>query len=606
MIWELYYTFAARGLKPGSTGFCTVAATPGLPDAIATKLELLSSYKELYAPRDPQFAHNPVLWSHVRLTLHTRCYDVLSRVAATSPDPSGRSNRLAHHLVLEGMCLPPEGPAWLLSQPGLVQEAWDGRVQSLPARAGLPRGEQPPWGCRRWEALTGDPAWAGVLAEDFLKEPWRPVYLLYPRGTDVLGLLAEALALMPAERRWEVTFSTFYRSGPAAISCAWRGLPLEAPEAADLHRRQGIRILELTPSLGPAPANGLSGTLRKWRGVMTAPGPSPQPVAVADPPAAPEPPALPPPLCRPTTATAHEPDTGVERLDDAVAPPPIPPTRSKALPFLTGSVAGMVLAAVIAALLWRLAPPRVSPPPAVPEEVKSVPKQVEKLKEQLRQQEAQHDRELEDVRDQLAAANRDMHRLNQDLGKVRQAAADKDKELKAAKDSAARSQAEATAARKERDARDQLLRDVLGLKPADPIPGVGGIDSKARAALRERWDETARAQEAYKDSLEKFKKELEQRRRSLEDWKKLTARHNTKDKLALYLKGFPGRLVAFNKESEAWAKACPAMLQKLDTILASTRAASLARLAGEQKADVEEFRAEWQKLEATIREAVPK
>jgi hypothetical protein len=41
-----------------------------------------------------------------------------------------------------------------------------------------------------------------------LQDPGRPVYVLFDPGFDPLPLLAEALALLPADRRWDVTFST--------------------------------------------------------------------------------------------------------------------------------------------------------------------------------------------------------------------------------------------------------------------------------------------------------------------------------------------------------------------------------------------------------------
>ena len=40
---ELHYTSVARGLKPGSRGFGTVAATASLPDSLADRLEGLSA-----------------------------------------------------------------------------------------------------------------------------------------------------------------------------------------------------------------------------------------------------------------------------------------------------------------------------------------------------------------------------------------------------------------------------------------------------------------------------------------------------------------------------------------------------------------------------------
>ena len=42
---ELVYTSAPRGLNPDSTGFCTVATTPGMNPQVMAKLEGLSGYE---------------------------------------------------------------------------------------------------------------------------------------------------------------------------------------------------------------------------------------------------------------------------------------------------------------------------------------------------------------------------------------------------------------------------------------------------------------------------------------------------------------------------------------------------------------------------------
>ena len=42
---ELFYTSAPRGLRRGSNGYCTVAATRGLPPLLGQQLERLSDYR---------------------------------------------------------------------------------------------------------------------------------------------------------------------------------------------------------------------------------------------------------------------------------------------------------------------------------------------------------------------------------------------------------------------------------------------------------------------------------------------------------------------------------------------------------------------------------
>src|SRR5579864_9256677 len=115
---ELHYTSVSRGLKPGSRGFSMVAATAGLPDLLADRLESLSAYQAVYPPGDPLAALNPVVHAHVRLTVAGKALDVLSRIGPAGLDYSGRPNKYAHHVVLEPEERPEGGPAWLLNLPG--------------------------------------------------------------------------------------------------------------------------------------------------------------------------------------------------------------------------------------------------------------------------------------------------------------------------------------------------------------------------------------------------------------------------------------------------------------------------------------------------------
>ena len=60
-----------------------------------------------------------------------------------------------------------------------------------------------------------------VLVDAFLSDPHRPAYLVYSIGQEVLGLLEESIALVPAHRRWEVTFSTYFTGLPQDADERW-------------------------------------------------------------------------------------------------------------------------------------------------------------------------------------------------------------------------------------------------------------------------------------------------------------------------------------------------------------------------------------------------
>ncbi|HVJ68501.1 MAG TPA: hypothetical protein VM510_10975 [Caulifigura sp.] len=250
---ELLYTSAPRGLKSGTHGFCMVLCSEGMPAPLATALEGLSAYKPVYPVGDPAQDRNPVTAMHVILPAIGRKQHVLSRVASYGLDYSGRPNKLAHHVVLEARDLSPAGPAWMLTQPGVMKKDWSGDPKVAAANRRLPTGDVPPSPCRAWARATGDAGWAGVLAESLMKDPTRQAYLIIDPGFDPLPLFAEAIALLPADRRWQATFSTYYTTLPAGATCNWRCLLADSPLVHQSKRHVHALRLDLTGPLGKAP-----------------------------------------------------------------------------------------------------------------------------------------------------------------------------------------------------------------------------------------------------------------------------------------------------------------------------------------------------------------
>lgn len=247
---EIYYTSAPAGLKPGSSGFCTVAATEAVPRALLERLEALSAYRH-HHPAGAN-TRSPVAYAHCLLTVGGRQWHVLSRIADAGVDYTQRSNFFAHHLALQPQELPAGGPAALL-RAGVLSDAWDGTVRTLPQRA-IHGSESGPRPASTWQQLCGDAGWAGVVARQTLDAPQRPLCLLYAENHDVLALVDEALALLPPEARWRVTFNTFFTSLPSSATCAWRCCPA-GTAAADSMLRQlpGALVVDLVGGM-PAPA----------------------------------------------------------------------------------------------------------------------------------------------------------------------------------------------------------------------------------------------------------------------------------------------------------------------------------------------------------------
>jgi hypothetical protein len=250
---ELIYTSAPQGLKPGSKGFCTVASTHGMTPPVAERLESLSGYRHVYPPHDPRSAQNPVNHSHLKVKVGGQSFHVLSRICDAGLDYSQRSNKLAHHVSLLDNELVPAGPAWMLASPGFMETNFNGEPRLLPAGRRPPVGNSSPAVCRAWQQATGDAGWGGVLAETALVVPPKQVNIIYPAGMDVLPLVVEALALLPPERRWGVTFSTYFTKLPPGIDCQWRFLFEGEAEATAARRSPHQMLIDLCSPLGAVP-----------------------------------------------------------------------------------------------------------------------------------------------------------------------------------------------------------------------------------------------------------------------------------------------------------------------------------------------------------------
>jgi hypothetical protein len=281
---ELVYTSAPRGLKPGSHGFCTVACTRGMSAGLMQQLESLSGYRQVYPPQDPQARFNPVAYSHLMLTVMGRRCHVLSRIADAGLDYTNRTNKFAHHVVLDAAEVPPGGPACLLANTGLMRRQWPGDPCMMPAGPPTPRDVVSPRPCQAWQRLAGDAGWGGVLAETMAGQGGRQATLIFPPGADTLPLLAESIALLPVDLRWRVTFSTYFTKLPPGIACQWRCVLDGTPEAAAARKgAAGTLLLDLCRPLGSAGTSPFTALARSGQGSWPAAAPAPSNAAPSAP-----------------------------------------------------------------------------------------------------------------------------------------------------------------------------------------------------------------------------------------------------------------------------------------------------------------------------------
>lgn len=241
MAYELFYTSAPKGLRPLTSGICTVGMTRGFPGPFIPRLEALSGYRPPF--EGALLSDCPIAYSHWIIEAAGVTRHILAAVRATKPDHTLRSNKLAHYLLLRESELSKMGPAWILFQPGVMSSEWFGEPREFETEKILP--EKNTTDCVRcdaWEKLTGDAGWAGVIANSAMLDSTVPCSIVYPKGTEVLQLVHEALLLIPPEWRWRVTFSTYFMDPFAGLRCAWRFCMDGTPAASAARQSPGLTV----------------------------------------------------------------------------------------------------------------------------------------------------------------------------------------------------------------------------------------------------------------------------------------------------------------------------------------------------------------------------
>lgn len=248
MSYEIIYTSSLRGLNGAGRGYCTVAATTGIPRILREQLESLSGYSHLHAPGSKR---NAVNFCCQTVQIQDEPYLVLSRVADAGVDFSARSNKIAHHLALSlrevrALHFPPTA---LLSDRNFWHTEWSGEPEWLPFDRMPTPIHSPDIRCDTWKNTFGDAGWAGVLARSIAHNP-EPVFVILPEGCNALGLVHEALQILPPRMHWKVSFSTYF-TRTSGGECHWRFLRDGTDEATSVRNRPVGIVIDSKSRIDP-------------------------------------------------------------------------------------------------------------------------------------------------------------------------------------------------------------------------------------------------------------------------------------------------------------------------------------------------------------------
>lgn len=218
---ELIYTSAPRGLRAGSSGYCTVAQTRGMREDLSAALERRSLYA--HEPSGP----SPVYFSFRPISLGGGSWRVLSRALDAGLDFTGRRHYLVHHLAWD-VAEEPAGtqPAEILLGWQGWRQKWEGPPQELEARwperwwQDLPR-IRPPF--QEWKRQTNDAGWAAFPHQLASPVGWLSADL---RSEVILRLMGESAALREEGQNgwsWLVYFDVGGAANPVPQECQWAG-----------------------------------------------------------------------------------------------------------------------------------------------------------------------------------------------------------------------------------------------------------------------------------------------------------------------------------------------------------------------------------------------
>ena len=248
---QLIYTSALRGIVAGQSGYCTVARSVAMREALMLQLEKFCYYQHLSLSGGQE---RPIFSCRVVDIRGTR-FHVLSRIQDAGLDFTGRTNFIAHHLAftpeeIRQFPTPPvilrDWPGWVKSwtnEPQLIEDKDDKYWAELSALVG--KTHVP---AKTWKDVTGDEingfglldARAGALFRVDVRD-----------DETVLELIAESLELLEVQdpRRddfrsvaWNYTFTTSMQEQDNPSDFRWRCIHSDNPAANKLSALQATKL----------------------------------------------------------------------------------------------------------------------------------------------------------------------------------------------------------------------------------------------------------------------------------------------------------------------------------------------------------------------------
>jgi hypothetical protein len=233
MAWQLVYTSAPELLDAGRTGFGTVAKHEAIRPSLQMELERISQFS-----RKEGLNIGRIIFSHQVLDLRGERFHVLSRIRDAGADYTGRTNHIAHHIVLTSVeadraranqCTPAD-VIQILSESGIWRDSWHESKRLLTASEEIDTGSIPALmtlPAVTWESVTRSRANAAILAPG--GGAAEGCWILYGAGqaATLLPMIGESLCLHPDP--WAISFTTDIQPTDRIEDFRWRGVSAGSP-----------------------------------------------------------------------------------------------------------------------------------------------------------------------------------------------------------------------------------------------------------------------------------------------------------------------------------------------------------------------------------------
>lgn len=270
MAYQMIYTSVRSGLVAGRSGFCTAARHKEIKESLVARIEDFANQydRSLLSKAGGEM---PVIYSHRIVKIRENVHHVLMRVSDAGNDYSGRTNHIAHAVVLDRnevsqLSISPAEAIMFLREKSIWQSRYEGPaqyfgddrridLQNVSPGLALP--------ASHWAEKTGRAANAAHLFGG--EEPRETMIAVSsggePGAAEILPLIGESLLLLSPGRSsgtalWSVTFTTILQARAERSQFRWSGA-MQETAIFEQEQKAGHFILDPTTALKP-PAGQLA------------------------------------------------------------------------------------------------------------------------------------------------------------------------------------------------------------------------------------------------------------------------------------------------------------------------------------------------------------